>query len=134
MLTENEKRGKVLVLEDEPIIGKVTSRTLMTEGFEADIAPNGYAAKDKVDTHNRYEFLILDIKTPGINGMQLYEYLEKEYPELTEKVIFTTGDSLGDVTMSFLQRVKRPFLNKPYTPSQLKDLIRAAFYVEPASA
>jgi DNA-binding response OmpR family regulator len=127
MLNENEKRSKVLVLEDEPIIGRATSRTLTSEGFEVDIAENGFAAKNNIDAHNQYELMIFDIKTPGINGMQLYEYLEQQYPELTSRVIFTTGDSLGDITMEFLHKVNRQYLDKPYTPSQLKEMIRTVY-------
>jgi len=130
--TEMIKRAKVLVLEDEPIIGRVAARTLISEGYEVEVALNGYAAKNKIDTNNNYKFMIFDIKTPGINGIQLYEYMEKVYPELTEKVIFTTGDSLGEATTGFLQRVNRPYLNKPYTPLQLIELIRTAFFPEPA--
>jgi hypothetical protein len=56
--------------------------------------------------------------------MQLYEYLEKEHPELTDKVIFATGDYVNTTTRTFLERVKRPFLAKPYTPAQIKSMIQ----------
>jgi CheY-like chemotaxis protein len=127
MAENNENRCKVLLLEDEPIIGRAASRTLKTEGFDVDIAINGLIAKDKVDAKNEYDFFVFDIKTPVMNGIQLYEYLEQEYPELANRVIFTTGDSLGGNTREFLERVNRPFLSKPYTPTQLKDLIREVF-------
>jgi CheY-like chemotaxis protein len=125
----HECAGKVLLLEDEPIICRAASRTLTNRGFEVDIAANGLIAKEKVDMHNEYEFLIFDIKTPIMNGIQVFEYLEKEYPELTNRVIFTTGDSLGAVTKNFLERVNRPFLSKPYTPTQLVSMIREVFSV-----
>jgi CheY-like chemotaxis protein len=125
----HECAGKILLLEDEPIICRAASRTLTNRGFEVDIAANGLIAKEKVDMHNEYEFLIFDIKTPIMNGIQVFEYLEKEYPELANRVIFTTGDSLGAVTKNFLERVNRPFLSKPYTPAQLIALIREVFSV-----
>jgi CheY-like chemotaxis protein len=129
MICNNENQGRVLLLEDEPIICRAASRTLINQGFEVDIAVNGLIAKEKVDMHNEYEFLIFDIKTPIMNGIQVFEYLEKQYPELANRVVFTTGDSLGSVTKNFLERVNRPFLSKPYTPSQLVMLIREVFSV-----
>jgi CheY-like chemotaxis protein len=130
MLTNHEIQGRVLLLEDEPIICRAASRTLINHGFEVDIAANGLIAKEKVDMHNEYEFFIFDIKTPIMNGIQVFEYLEKEYPELANRVIFTTGDSLGSTTKNFLDRVNRPFLSKPYTPSQLVTLIGEVFSVK----
>lgn len=121
------RTGKVLLLEDEPVIGRATGRTLSAGGFHVDIAANGLVAKDKVDTDSNYEFLILDIKTPIMNGMELYDYLVQEHPALAERVIFVTGDSLGTSTKTFLERVKRPCLDKPYTPSQLRNMIKEVF-------
>lgn len=118
---------RVLLLEDEPIICRAAARTLTNHGFEVDIAANGLIAKEKVDEHKGYEFLIFDIKTPVMNGIQVFEYLENKYPELANKVIFTTGDSLGVITKNFLERINRPFLNKPYTPNQLVMLINEVF-------
>jgi DNA-binding NtrC family response regulator len=125
----DENRYRVLLLEGEPIIGRATSRALAIEGFEVDIAVNGLSAKDKIDANKEYEFLIFDIRTPAMNDIQLYEYLEQDHPELTNRVIFITGDSLGVVTKKFLERVNRPFLSKPYTPTQLRDLIREVFSI-----
>jgi CheY-like chemotaxis protein len=130
MVTNHEIQGRILLLEDEPIICRAASRTLINHGFEVDIAANGLIAKEKVDMHNEYEFFIFDIKTPVMNGIQVFEYFEKEYPELANRVIFTTGDSLGSATKTFLDRVNRPFLSKPYTPSQLVTLISEVFSVK----
>jgi CheY-like chemotaxis protein len=120
------KVKKVLLLEDEPIICRIISRTLAACGFSVEVAPNGLIAKEKIEA-GQYDLFIFDIRTPIINGMQLYEYLEQKHPELTKKVVFTTGDSLSTTTKKFLDRVNRPFLFKPYTPEQIKNLITQNF-------
>lgn len=68
-------RIRILLLEDEPIIGQITKRTLTADGFEVDVAVNGIMAKEKI-ADNRYDLCIFDIRTPGMNGIQLYQYLE----------------------------------------------------------
>ncbi|HXY74579.1 MAG TPA: response regulator [Dehalococcoidales bacterium] len=123
MIENMVNRGRALLLEDEPIICRAAARALTAEGYDVDIAVNGLIAKDKIQKSSKYECLILDIVTPVMNGIQLYEYLEREHPELTDLVIFTTGDSLGLVTKSFLERINKPFLSKPYTPSELKSIV-----------
>ena len=114
---------KILFLEDEPVICRVVARSLGEEGFAVDIANDGLVAKEQIGTRDNYDLLVFDIRTPVMSGSQLYEYLEKERPELTKKVVFATGDSLNRNTKEFLDRVKRPFLTKPYSPAQLKSLI-----------
>jgi DNA-binding response OmpR family regulator len=123
----NNVNNKVLLLEDEPVIGRVLDRVLGADGFKVDIALNGLVAKEKINSENNYDILIFDIRTPVINGIQLYEYLEKERPELTGKVIFTTGDCLNVKTKAFLDRVNRPYLAKPYSPTQIKSFIKDNF-------
>jgi DNA-binding response OmpR family regulator len=117
-------RLKVLLLEDEPIIGKVTSRVLAAEGYDVDVAVDGLIAKEKIMT-NRYDLMIFDVRTPLMSGIQLYEYLQRAYPQLTGRIIFSTGDSLSLGTKTFLDRVKSPNISKPYTPSQLRMVVRA---------
>jgi CheY-like chemotaxis protein len=121
---------KALLLEDEPIICRIVTRTLAMRGISVDVAENGLIAKEKINAGNDYDFLLLDIKTPVISGIQLYEYLEKQRPELTAKVVFTTGDSLNFATRTFLKKVKRPFLFKPYTPTELQSILMLSFNIK----
>jgi DNA-binding NtrC family response regulator len=127
----NTKR--VLILEDEPVITKVLSRTLKFNGFTVDTAENGVTAQEKIDAGETYDLLVFDIKTPVVSGIQLYEHLEKEHPELTDKVIIMTGDCLNTSTNLFLERVKRPVVSKPFTPDQMLDEINRLLEQQPAT-
>ncbi|MBA7561779.1 hypothetical protein ES708_03422 [subsurface metagenome] len=71
-----------------------------------------------------YDLLLVDIKTPVMDGKQLYRYIKKRYPELADRVIFTTGDVASDDTQSFLERTGRPFLPKPFSPDELRAMVR----------
>jgi CheY-like chemotaxis protein len=112
------------VLEDEPVIGRILERVLRADGFEVDLAANGLVAKEKIDAGAIYNVFIFDIRTPVISGIQLYEYLEKAHPALTDRVIFATGDYLNANTRIFLEKVKKRYLAKPYTPAQIKSLVK----------
>jgi len=125
MTQDNTHRRRALVVEDEPVISRLCQRILIAEGFDVDIAMNGLIAKKMVDDKS-YDLCVSDIRTPDMNGIQLYEYLEQEHPELARRVIFTTGDVMSGSIAQFLKESKRSFLPKPFTPDELKQVIRDA--------
>ena len=125
MTQDNKHRRRVLVVEDEPVISELCRRMLMAEGFDVDTAMNGSIAKKMVDDKS-YDLCLSDIRTPAMDGIQLYQYLEQEHPELARRVIFTTGDVMSGYIAQFLEGTKRPFLPKPFTPDELKQVIRDA--------
>jgi len=114
-----------LVVEDEPSISDVCRRVLTKEGFEVDIAIDGRVAQDMV-AQKQYDLYLIDIRTPVMNGMKLYEWLKENHPQMTQRVIFTTGDMLGSDIGSFLEATGRPFLPKPFSPDGLKAIVKEA--------
>jgi len=114
---------RILVVEDEPAISQVCLRALTGEGFEVDIATNGKAAQDMLAGQD-YNLCLIDIRTPIMNGKELFQFIIKKYPKLTDGVIFTTGDMLDGYTQRFLELAGRPYLPKPFTPDELKSIFR----------
>ena len=114
---------RILVVEDEPVICEICIRVLTGEGFEVDIAANGKLAEAKLQ-ESRYDLILIDIRTPIMNGKELYQWINEKYPELVSRVIFTTGDVMGGDTQSFLETAGRPFLLKPFTPNELRTIVR----------
>ena len=119
-----EGNGKsVLVIEDEPCIALVCMRTLTTEGFQVDIAINGEIALEMWRKKD-YDLCISDIRTPRMNGIELYRQLESECPESVYKFIFTTGDMLSGNVKTFLEETGRPCLPKPFAPENLRAIVK----------
>jgi len=120
------KRQSVLVVEDEPCIAMVCMRTLKTEGFQVDIAVNGEVALD-MWRKKEYDLCISDIRTPRMNGIELYRQLEIERPEAIKTFVFTTGDTLSGNVKTFLAETGRPYLPKPFAPDNLRALVKMVF-------
>ncbi len=122
-----EKSGagikRILVVEDEPAINEACQRVLTSEGFEVDIAVNGRVAQDILE-EKQYDLCLIDIRTPEMNGIELYQWLKEKYPQQVERVIFTTGDVMGGDTITFIEQTDRPYLPKPFTPDDLKAVAR----------
>ena len=123
MSSSSGVKGRILSVEDEPSIRQVCHRALASQGYQVDFAINGVAAESMLMKAD-YDLLLVDIKTPVMDGKQLYRYIEKRYPQLADRVIFTTGDVIGEDTQSFLERTGRPFLLKPFSPDELRALVR----------
>ncbi len=96
---------------------------LTAKGFKVGIAANGKLAEAKLQ-ESRYDLILIDVRTPVMNGKELYEWINEKYPELVSRVIFTTGDVMGGDTQSFLEQSGQPFLPKPFTPDELITIVR----------
>jgi DNA-binding response OmpR family regulator len=123
MKNSGAKVKRILVVEDEPAISDVCQRVLIGEGFEVDIAVNGEVAQDMIE-EKQYDSCLIDIRTPRMNGRELYQWLQEKHPQLATGVIFTTGEMMGGDIQSFLEQAARPFLPKPFTPDELRAIVR----------
>jgi DNA-binding response OmpR family regulator len=117
---------RVLVVEDEPTIARVCIRTLTAQGYQVEVAEDGRKAERTFGV-KEFDLYILDIRTPEINGMELYQEMRKNYPSLTGRVLFTSGDTLSVGIREFLEDNGRPYLAKPFTPSELRSLVGQCF-------
>lgn len=100
-------------------------RVLTKEEFEVEIAVNGMVAQDMIEKR-QYHICLIDIRTPKMNGAELYQWLQKKYPQVANQVIFTTGSLIDEQTMTFIERSGRPFLPKPFTPNELTAIVKEA--------
>ncbi len=114
---------RILVVEDEPAICQVCRRILTDEGFEVDIAANGDVAQDMLGKKD-YDLVLIDIRTPVMDGKQLYQVIIAQHPKLANRVIFATGDVMDRYTRRFLELAGRPYLLKPFTIDELRDIVR----------
>jgi CheY-like chemotaxis protein len=125
-MPDNITKKKVLVIEDEPVISRICQRVLTSEGYDVDTAMNGLVAMQLVHEKN-YDLFLSDIKIPLMGGIEFYNHLKKEHPEMAEKIIFSSGDILSGNTDEFLKEANRPFLPKPFTPDQLRFIVHETF-------
>lgn len=100
-------------------------RVLIREGFEVEIAVNGTLAQEMIEK-KQYHICLIDIRTPKMSGAELYHWLQKKYPQVAKRVIFTTGSLIDDETMAFIEQSGRPFLPKPFTPNELTATVKEA--------
>ena len=116
---------RILVIEDEPSIAEVCLRVLTEAGLIVDISANCKAAQRLIE-ETSYDLLLVDIRTPEMDGKEFYQWLRECHPLITKQVIFTTGDMMREDTINFLKETHRPFLAKPFTIDELKTIVQQA--------
>lgn len=118
-------RQRILVVEQEPVIGRVCNTVLRQRGFSVDIVSDGEHAISTLQ-ENRYDLCIMDMRTPVIDGARLYSWMNDHSPELVRGAIFTTADIAGNYRPALAGEGEYVFLEKPFTPAELVAAVEMA--------
>lgn len=111
----------MLIVDDESGILSALEALLQRHGYTVTTASNGARAWEHLQAQH-YNVILVDILMPELDGQGFYRRLQLDYPALCSRVIFLTGDTLGDTTKAFLEQSGRPFL---YKPCGAEDVLRA---------
>lgn len=109
----------VLVVDDEEPVVQLLARLLHDLGHQATLATSGEAALDALG-REPFDLVLCDVKMPGLNGFELVAAIRERDPDLAERVIFITGDTLSSTTRSQLEQSGNFFLAKPFSIEQLE--------------
>jgi CheY-like chemotaxis protein len=113
---------QVLIIDDEPQVAEIISVILQRQGHHTRLAGSGNDALGLLQERT-FDIILSDLQMPDINGQELYARLQQDYPQLTARIAFITGDALGAAAARFLQDSRCPYLEKPFTPAELTQLI-----------
>jgi len=69
--------GRVLVVDDEPIVREILERYLHRGGFDVATASDGQAALDSFEA-NHPDLIVLDLMLPGIDGLEVFRRIRKQ--------------------------------------------------------
>jgi signal transduction histidine kinase len=118
----DEAKIRVLIADDEDGLRTTIAAWLGDEGFEVQQAPDGLEAVKLVQS-NDFDIALLDIKMPGMNGLEVLRYLRKNSPN-TDTVMMT---GMSDVSMAVeaMKLGAREYLTKPVDLDQLVPQLRA---------
>jgi signal transduction histidine kinase/CheY-like chemotaxis protein len=113
----------VLLVEDEPGLRKAVARYLNRHGISVQAVAEGAAALRLLRTHD-FDVILSDVRMPGMGGREFLERLRREHPDLTTRLVFTTGDTYAPDTAALLAEAGVPSIVKPFDFPRLEQLIR----------
>ena len=115
---------RILVVDDEPEIAQVLVDILQREGHQTAVAHSGRQALARLSDGD-YDLIMSDLRMPDLDGIGLFRELKANRSELTERMIFVTGDTLSAGLKSFLEESGCPTIEKPFAPEEVLSTLRA---------
>jgi CheY-like chemotaxis protein len=109
-------------VDDEPDLAETLAEMLEDEGFAVDLAFSGSGAIERLGAE-RYDLVLSDLSMPGTDGPALRAWIAANRPALLPALAFLTGEASGAAARA-LAGDGHPFLLKPFTPQELRDLLR----------
>jgi len=118
--TAKKMKGRILIIDDEPLVRDILTALLTGQGWEIDIAINGMEGL-KMACERQYNVIISDINMPVMDGREFYRKLIEKIPSMKQRVLFITGN--GDrETFMFLNKTGVKYLLKPF---ETMDILKA---------
>lgn len=124
----SEKRLQVLVLDDEPIVGKRLKTALEKTGYAVEAFEDAREALRRCD-EKTFDIIVTDVRMEEVDGLQVLEHVLAR--SARSKVIVITGYATVEVAREALAKGAFDFIAKPFKPDDLREVIaRAAAALE----
>jgi CheY-like chemotaxis protein len=121
-------QGYILLVDDEPSLRRVMSRSLVRAGFDVTQAPDGRVALELARAQ-QFNAVISDVRMPRMGGLELLDRLQRELPSLP--VVLVSASTELEGRRQALGLGAFDFLRKPL---ELRKLHEAAFRAAAAHA
>ena len=116
------RRGRILVIDDEPTLGAVVNRMLGAQ-HEVSTLTSAREAAERIGRGERYDVIFTDLFMPGMTGMELHADLVRKVPEQAERMVFMSGGTFSPRSRDFLTQVPNPRISKPFDAGTLMALV-----------
>lgn len=122
---------KVLVVDDDPVVGKSFNRVLSGKGYIVVTAEDGYDALQKLQSEH-YDMVFTDLRMPGMDGVEVAEKVKARQP--WTPVVIVTGYGSGKSEERARAAGVSEFLHKPLSPEMIEASAAKALQPAPAAA
>ena len=116
-------KGRILIVNDELVVRDSLGKWFTSEGYTATPVGSGREALEVIQ-REEFDIALLDIKMPGMDGMELQARLKEADPELV--VVIMTGYASVDTAVRALKVGAYDYITKPVDPDELSHLVSNA--------
>jgi signal transduction histidine kinase len=116
------RRGRLLVIDDEPIVGRAMQRVLEAQ-HDVVVMTRAQQALEAIANGQHFDAILCDVMMPEMSGIDFYTELAQRFPAVTSRVIFLTGGAFTARSREFLDTVAAPYLDKPCNMQALLALV-----------
>jgi len=115
-----ESKASVLIVDDEPGMTETMSAILGHIGYDVKVAGDGFEAIERVKTQP-FDVIFMDIRMPGINGVETYKEIKKIRPDTT--VVMITAYSVEELIAEALEQGAYGIMYKPFDVRKALEVI-----------
>ena len=111
---------RILIVDDEPIVGKRLKAALEKSGYEVEAFENPSMALQRID-EKEFDVVVTDLRMEEIDGMQVLEYVQAKSKHT--KVIIITEYATIEIAREAFAKGAFDFIAKPFKPNDLRKAI-----------
>jgi signal transduction histidine kinase/ActR/RegA family two-component response regulator len=130
---QGDTRGRVLIVDDNASVRNAIGDVLATIGHEVTVAARSKEATEHL-VWQGFDVVMVDLRLPELDGRRIWEWVVRERPVLTSRVLFMTGDMLSSEIEQFVNGTGRPVLAKPVTVAQVRAAVQAVLTTRPSAS
>lgn len=117
------ERLKLLLLDDEPIVGKRLKPALAKIGCDVEVFENPREALERIN-EEEFDIVVTDIRMEGMDGLEILEHIRKKSSRT--KVIMITGYAMMETAREAMDKGAFDFIAKPFQPDDLREVVTRA--------
>jgi len=114
---------KVLVVDDESMYRHLLQKTLVTEGYQVDVAEDGYQAVEQIK-NNDYDIVLTDLAMPHVGGIEVLKEAKKKNESTI--VIIITGYASLDTALAAIKDGVYDYITKPFQLDEIRLTMKNA--------
>ena len=122
-VVEDAVQHDILVIEDEVAVNNNIRKILAKKGYQVDQAVTKEEALQKIEQRG-YRLVLLDLKIPGVKGLELLRAIREKRPE--SLVIIITGYASIETAKETARLGAVAYLPKPFTPNEIREVTESA--------
>jgi CheY-like chemotaxis protein len=123
--------SRVLVIDDDPDLGRVVRRVLELEGYDVVLSDDGLRGLAAAQ-RQRPDVIVLDLMMPVMDGYQVLEQLQNDPRTRDIPVVVLSAVALDETRERVEAAGASAFLTKPFEPDQLSRALSSVIGTEPA--
>ena len=116
-------KANILIVDDEAVVRDSLGKWFSEEGYSVETASTAREALLKLPAE-RWDLALLDIKMPGMDGLELERKIREVHPEII--IIIMTGYASVETAVQALKDGAYDYITKPFDPDDLSHVIRKA--------
>jgi signal transduction histidine kinase len=118
------RTGTVLVIEDEPALGRVLQRLLAPH--RVTVVTRASEALGRLAAGESFDLILCDLMMPEMTGMDFHAELSRSFPAVAARVVFMSGGAFTPGAREFLETTPNRRIDKPIDTARLRQLVEEA--------